>query len=160
MTSELKKCLTVLFRHKGKDLLSEREFVYAVSMDLHWFSPKEAQKLLDIVTQKELLRLSHGMLAPTFELSEHTVQIDYKPSKELLGTPIKSKKDNLFMDLVEKISFESKLSKREIVSRINKTQERMGIDAEVAALLIARSFKIDIDEEIVMASEEILARSK
>lgn len=160
MTSELRKCLGMLFRYKGKQLLSEREFVYAVSMDLHWFSPKEAQRLLETAMKSGLLHLSDGMLAPSFELSDENMPIDYRPSKELLKMRSKPEKKNLFMELVKKISSGSKLSKKAIVSRINKTQEWMGIDAEVAALVVARSLDIDIDEDISVVELEMLSRVK
>lgn len=160
MSSELEKCLGILFRHKGKQLMSEKEFVYAASMDLHWYSPREAQKLLEIASKSGLLRLSEGMLAPSFQLSDEHMQIDYRPSKELLKTGSKSDKKNLFLELVKKISSNSNLSKKAAVSRINKTQERMGVDAEVAALVVARDLDIDIKDEISMVERELISRKK
>lgn len=160
MTSELRKCLSILFRQKGKDILSEKEFVYAISMDLHWFSPKEAQKLLGISIKSGLLTLSQGMLSPTFEPSEDQLPIGYKPSSDLLRTGSKPKPKNIFLDIVGKISSDSKLKKKEIVSRINKTQEQMGIDAEVAALVVARSLNVHIGEEIPLIEQEIVSRTK
>jgi len=162
MTSELSKCLSILFRQKGKDVLSEREFVYAVSMDLHWFPPKDAQKLLEISLKKGLLTLNQGLLSPAFELSEDSIQLDYRPPKQLIAAADtgKTRGDNLFLELVRKISASSKLPKKEIVSSINRTQDKMGVDAEVAALVIARGLGIEIGEDIVRVEEEIRCRKQ
>jgi len=158
MSTELEKCITILFRQKGKEILSEREFVYSVSMDLHWFSPKDAQRLLEIAKENKILTMSQGMLRPSFELTDDHLQIDYRPPKELLGQQTKKKSKDLFMSIVEQISTEAKLSRKEIVSRINRTQEQMDVDAEVAALVVARALGIDISERIQQVEQEILSR--
>lgn len=160
MSSELSKCLSILFRQKGKDVLSEREFVYAVSMDLHWFPPKDAQRLLEISLKNGLLTLNQGLLSPAFELTEESIQLDYKPSKELIvvSDAVRASGDNLFLGIVRKISINSKLPKKEIVSSINRTQEKMGVDAEVAALVVARGLGIEIGEDIRRVEDEIRSR--
>lgn len=160
MSSELSKCLSVLFRQKGKDVLSEREFVYAVSMDLHWFPPKDAQRLLELSLKSGLLRLNQGLLCPAFELSEESIQLDYRPPRELISPADSSRGggDNLFLELVRKISANSKTPKKEIVASINRTQEKLGVDAEVAALIIARGLGIEIGEDIRRVEEEIRSR--
>lgn len=158
MTEELRKCLSVLFRQKGKDLMNEREFVYAVSMDLHWFTPKDAQVLLDSAIKNGLLRMSQGMLAPTFEFAEEQLDIEYRPSQNLIKTATKTEKKDLFVEIVDKIVAKSGLSKKEIVSRINKAKEKMPIDIEVAALIVARSLEIDVEDDIAVVEKEIFSR--
>lgn len=160
MTDELMRCLTVIFRQKGKELLNEQEFVYAASMDLHWFPPKDAQKLLDLSIKEGLLKLSHGTLTPTFELSDKHLEIDYHPPVDLLKTEVKVEKANLFMEIVNKIVAAKKLPKREVVARINKTRERMNLDIEVAGLVVARSLEVDISMEIPAVEKELLSRGQ
>jgi len=160
VTDELMRCLTVIFRQKGKELLNEQEFVYAASMDLHWFPPKDAQKLLDLSIKEGLLKLSHGTLTPTFELSDKHLEIDYHPPVDLLKTEVKVEKANLFMEIVNKIVAAKKLPKREVVARINKTRERMNLDIEVAGLVVARSLEVDISMEIPAVEKELLSRGQ
>ena len=45
-TDELRDAIALLFKRKGRDELSEREFVLSASMDMHWFPPRDAQRLL------------------------------------------------------------------------------------------------------------------
>lgn len=160
MTDELKRCLTVIFRQKGKELLNEQEFVYAASMDLHWFPPKDAQRLLDLSIKEGLLKLSHGMLAPTFELSEKHLEIDYRPPADLVKAEVKTEKADLFIEIVNKIVAASNLPKKEVVARINKTRERMNLDVEVAGLVVARSLEVDIAGEIPAVERELLSRGQ
>ena len=158
MSDELKKCLAALFRQKGKDLMNEREFVYAASMDLHWFSPKEAQILLDASIKSGLLKISHGTLSPTFEISDDMFEIDYKPSKDIIIVEQESEGRDLFMELVDKISSISKLPRKDIVAKINKVRERLPIDIEVAALIVARDLEIEISNNIKIVREEVISR--
>lgn len=160
MTKDLMKCLTIIFRQKGKEVLSEQEFVYAASMDLRWFPPKDAQRLLDLAMKEGLLKMSHGMLSPTFELSEKGLEIDYRPPEGLLKAETKQDKTDLFIETVNKIVSGAKLPKKEVVSRINKARERMNLDIEVAALVVARSLEIDVATEIPLVEAELVSRIK
>jgi len=158
VTDELKKCLTVIFRRKGKEVLNEQEFVYAASMDMHWFPPKDAQRLLDVSVKEGLLKLSHGTLVPTFEFSDKHLEIDYRPPQGLLKPEAKTEKADLFIDIVGKIVSATRLPKKEVVARINKTRERMNLDVEVAALVVARSLDVDVAAEIPAVEKDLLSR--
>lgn len=156
--AELKKCIAALFRQKGKDVITEREFVYAASMDLHWFAPKHAQMLLDISLKSGLLRLSDGYLSPSFEISEDMLELDYKPSKDILAGEQKSAEKDLFIELVDKISANSGRQKKEIIARINMMKEKIPTDIEVAALIVGRNLGVDISSDIKSVREELLTR--
>jgi hypothetical protein len=157
MTAELKKCLTIIFRRKGKELLGEQEFVYAASMDLHWFPPKDAQKLLEIALREGLLKMSQGTLSPTFELVDENLDFEYRPSDNMLKSHAKVEKKDAFSEITSKIMTSAKLPKKEVVAKINKTRERLEVDIEVAALVVARSYGVDISEEIPAAEQRILS---
>ena len=92
--SEIEVALAQLFRKKGKSSLTEKEFVFAASLDLRWFTPKDAQKFLDISMDSELLTLDGDKVKPTFDYNvsmgvyvfEPKV-ISYIPSGENLDFP-------------------------------------------------------------------------
>ncbi|MDH4122658.1 MAG: DUF2240 family protein [Thermoplasmata archaeon] len=158
MTEDLQRCIGLLFRRKGKELMSEREFVYTVSMDLHWFTPKEAQRLLDIAVRSGRLKLSQGMLSPTFKMHDYDLAVDYRPPESILKIQTKKEKKELFMELVGRIAEKAKLPKKEIVARANKTRDNIPVDIEVAALIVGRSLDVEIDEQIAEVEKEILSR--
>jgi hypothetical protein len=62
---ELKKCLSHIFIY-GSKRLSEKDFIFFISMELRWFSPKDAKRLLDIALENELLSLEDGKVKPKY----------------------------------------------------------------------------------------------
>lgn len=157
--SELQRSIAVLFRRKGKEVLTEREFVFSASMDLRWFSPKEAQKMMDAGLAGGHLRKVDGNLLPTFEFGEIDVPIDYRPAPEMLKEAPRKRPRDLFSEIIDTISRSKSVSKREVVSKVNKKQEMLGIDVEPAALLVACDYGIDVDGAYIeRAASEVLNR--
>jgi len=156
--SDLQRSIAVLFRRKGKDSLTEQEFVSSASFDLRWFSPKDAQKLLDASLTGGYLRKKDGRVVPTFDLKSVEVPLDYRPPKEVLEQAQKTKAD-LFSEIVERIVKVRSVPKREVVSKVNRKQEMLGIDVEPAALLVASDYGLTIDNAFIQRAEsEILGR--
>jgi len=156
--SDLQKSIAVLFRRKGKEILTEREFVFSASMDLRWFSPKEAQKLLDAGLSGGYLQRKNGNVFPTFDCAIVEVPLDYKPSRDVLDQ-LPARQADLFSEIVDRIVKAKSVSKREVVSRVNKKQELMGIDVEPAALLVASDYGVSVDSKYIeRAASEVLGR--
>ncbi len=157
--NDVQRSIAVLFRRKGKEVLTEKEFVFSASMDLRWFSPKDAQKLLDVGLTGGHLKRIEGNLLPTFDFGKLDVPIDYKPTADILQEAPKKRSRDLFSEIVETISKSMSVPKREIVSRVNKKQELMGIDIEPAALLVACDYGVSVDESVIeRAQSEVLSR--
>ncbi len=157
--SDLQRSIAVLYRRKGKETLTEREFVFSASMDLRWFSPKDAQRLLDAGIAGGHLRKIEGNLLPTFDFGEVDVPIDYRPSADVLKEASKKPQRDLFSEIIDTISRSKSVSKREVVSKVNKKQEMLGIDVEPAALLVACDYGIDVDGAYIdRAATEVLSR--
>lgn len=156
MAAELEVAIAQLFRKKGKSALTEKEFVFAASLDLRWFTPKEAQKLLDIGLESELLVMDGEKVKPSFDHASIDVQLGYKPDKNVLKAPVAPKGN--FLKIVEHIASEKKMDNKEVISLVNQTQERMGVDIEVAALVVARSQGVDISKFLDAIEEEVGAR--
>lgn len=130
---ELKKCLSSLFRH-GSKRLSEKDLIFFISMELRWFSPKDAQRLLDVSLKNGLLALEDGEVKPNFDYRKIDVPIDYIPSKSILIAS--QPEENLFLTIVDEIAAHTNIEKKDLFSMINKKMERTAVDIEVAALLV------------------------
>lgn len=157
--SEIERSIAVLYRRKGKEVLTEKEFVFSASMDLRWFSPKDAQKLLDAGLAGGFLKRVDGNLLPTFDFGRIDVPIDYRPDTKLLKDAAVKRNRDLFSEMVETISRSRSVPKREIVSRVNKKQEKMGIDIEPAVLLVAFDYGLDVGGSYLeRATNEVLNR--
>jgi len=156
--SDLQRSIVLLFRRKGKEFLTEKEFVFSASMDLRWFSPKEAQRLLDLGITGGYLQRKNGNIVPTFDTSLIEVPLDYKPGKDIFEH-VPRKHQDFFSEIVDKIVKTKSVPKREVVSRVNKKQELLGIDVEPAALLVASDYGLSMDTGIIERAEsEILHR--
>ncbi|MFQ5838029.1 MAG: DUF2240 family protein [Thermoplasmata archaeon] len=135
----LKRTIALLFNRKGQESLTEKEFVFSASMDLRWFPPKEAQRLLDLGVKRGLLSLKDGRLTPNFEPKEVDIPLDFAPTADVL-----KEEDDLFQRIVEEIGKVSGMARKEVVSRINAVQARMGIYGEVAALIAGWGMGVDM----------------
>ena len=154
----MQKSIALLFRHKGRDSLTEKEFVLSASMELRWFTPKEAQRLLDLGLTSGYLQRRNGGVSPTYDCSAIEVPLDYKPGHEIFDN-VKLKSVDLFSEIVERIVRTKSVPKREVVSRVNKKQELLGIDVEPAALLVLSDYGLSVESAFIQrATEEILNR--
>lgn len=153
---ELETCLGVLFKRKGKNVMTETEFMLTVSFDYRWFTPREAQTLLDISVKRGLLVRTEEFLRPNFDIKEVEASLSFRPTKEVLSGD--KEEVSLFAQLIQLISDKGKLKKRDAVARVNRAQERLGVDVEVAAVLVARDLGADVSPFLEPVRKEILAR--
>lgn len=136
---QLKQVVAYIFKGKGKEIMSEQEFVFSVSMDLHWFSPEDCKKLLSTCIQADILVKEPSGLRPNFDFKNFPLPIDFKPSRDILEY-----KRDLFLEILTVIEKNTKLERRAIIAEINKLQNGLNIEVEVAALLLAKKNNIDV----------------
>jgi len=123
--------------------MSEKEFVLSASMDLRWFPPREAQKLLQRGLETKLLEANAGVLRTTFDVASVDVPRDFTPTPDLLevSTPVA---EDLFVRIVDAIASGTKSDRRNVIAAVNAIQERMDVELEVAALIAARKAGVDV----------------
>lgn len=153
--SALKQVIALLFKKRGKDILSEKEFVFSASIDYRWYTPKEAQKLLEIGLKEKLLIKKDGFVKPAFDYRHLEIPPDFRPGKEVL-----EEKEEIppFTQIIDRISTLKGMTKREVVAKINKLQERLGVEVEVAGLVLARDLEIPIHDLIDPVKKDVLMR--
>ncbi|HUV24862.1 MAG TPA: DUF2240 family protein [Methanomassiliicoccales archaeon] len=157
--NSLQQVLALIFKRKGKGVLSEKEFVFSASIDYRWFTPKDAQLLLDLGLKNKLLEKANGFIKPTFDYKKIDVPLDFRPSKDVLSQPSAVDQDKpLFPRMLDEIARHSGMKRRDVVARINHAQERTGVDIEVAALVVAMDLGMEIDNLISEVREEIISR--
>lgn len=141
---ELRYAIALLFRRKGRDELTEREFVLSASMDLRWFPPRDAQRLLQLGLETKLLESHGGNLRPAFDLGSVEVPRDFIPTAKTLdvATPVG---EDVFLRIVDALVAATKSDRRAVIATINGVQEKMDVDVEVAALIAARQAGLDVE---------------
>ena len=140
---DLRNAIALLFKRKGQNELSEREFVLSASMDLRWFPPRDAQRLLQIGLEAKLLESQEGTIRPAFDVTAVDVPMDYMPTSAILDTPTPVSED-IFLRLVDAISSKTTTDRRAAIALVNAVQERLDLEVEAAALVVARQAGVDI----------------
>ncbi len=140
---ELRYAIALLFKRKGRDELTEREFVLSASMDLRWFPPRDAQRLLQLGLETNLLESHGGNIRPAFAIDSVEVPRDFVPTPKTLevATPVS---EDVFLRIVDAMVAHTKTDRRGVIATINAVQERMDVDVEVAALIAARQTGLDV----------------
>ncbi len=140
---DLQNAIALLFKRKGRDELTEREFVLSASMDLRWFPPRDAQRLLQIGLETRLLESRGGNIRPGFDVASIDVPTDFTPTVKILDVPTPASED-IFLRIVDAIVTHTKSDRRAVIAAINSVQEKMDVDVEVAALVAARQAGVDV----------------
>lgn len=153
---ELKKSLAYLFQRKGKNVLSEKELTMSVSMDLGWFSPVEAKRLIDVGLELKLLSKGNEGLSPTFDYKALNIPIDFSPPRNILEV---ESQEPLLLAIVRNIQDKTNLDKNKVMAEINKKQNTLKVDIEVAAILVAKRYEVDISGFLREVESEIFRRA-
>ncbi len=152
---ELKKAIAFLFKRKGRDSMTDTDFVMSASMDLRWFVPKEAQQLLQLGLELKLLTSSEGKLSPSFDIESIEMPLDYTPPPSLLD--LRTATPDLFAKILDRILTSTQIEKKQVISMVNATQEEFVVDIEVASLIVARNAGVDISDLIDEVEQKILS---
>ncbi|MDI3482566.1 MAG: hypothetical protein PWQ88_437 [Candidatus Methanomethylophilaceae archaeon] len=160
MREELERCITALFRLKGREAMGEKEFVFSTSIDLRWFRPSDAQHLLDICISEGILKIEGGYLRPTFDMSQVDIPLAFRPSPDLIKTAAKSnatEKKDLFHRLIS-MAIDAGMERRSFVAECNRLQDRLGVEIEIAGMLVLKDNGVDVMPVINEATSLVVSR--
>lgn len=160
MTDELTVFAAAFLRNKGKNVITENEFLMGVSMDLHWMPYSDAKVVFAALIGSKILEKNGEYVKPTFDVSDITdIPVGYRPSPDLVSK-LKSKKDvpakektapvknnvpaqDIFPMMIEE-AVETGMEKRDFISEANNIQKRLNVDITVAGLIVLRDRGADI----------------
>ena len=60
------------FRKRGKNALTTSEFIFALSLDLGWFSPEQAKEFLNKAKNDGLVSIKDDEIKPNFDFKTLT----------------------------------------------------------------------------------------
>ncbi|MDR1955080.1 MAG: DUF2240 family protein [Candidatus Methanoplasma sp.] len=168
MPNEFEICLAALFLNKGKDVLTEKEFIMYASLDLRWMQVKDAEALIGALVERKLLSKTGNYLRPIMDISVVNVPIAYRPSEGLLNMlkkntskpPVAGKDDKppgLLPGFIREAA-DSGMEKSAFVSECNRVSKKTDVDIEVAAMMILRERGVDIMPFMNDARSSVLRR--
>lgn len=152
------QAIASLFKRKGKDILPTHELELLASMELRWFEPAEARKLIELALNMGVLEDTGDGLKPTFDTNSIDIPLGFKPPISLLNN-LEHEQESLFMQLVNYISINSDLDSKEIVAKINDRQASLGelVTLETIAILFGIEQDLDMEEFIPKVKSNLLA---
>jgi len=144
----LRRAVAVPFREKGRDRLSQSEFVVALSLNREWFSPEQAKRLVDVATTEGLLDRDADDLEPAFDPREVSIPDDFRPGEDVLQE--RSTFERALDALVD-----AGVEKQQAVAEVNRLQSDLGVTVEAAAVVYARREGVAIADVAEQAAGEI-----
>lgn len=149
MVSEAEIILAFLFKRSGKNELKESEIFLPLSLELGWFSNKEAREFVNYAVKKRLLEKKGDRLAPNFEIKNITTPVGFLPSRKTFTEEkeeIKEEKRKVLDVIIHRIAEKTNQDSNDIIKEIQRVESEKNILSDVAALYVARGYNIDIQE--------------
>ncbi len=139
--TDMMKTVAMPFRKRGKNALKTSEFIFALSLDLGWFSPEQAKEVLNKAKNDGLVSIKDDEISPNFDFKTIDIPLGFKPDLK--------REQSIFERTIERIMITG-LSRKEAIALVNKKQESMAnlIGIEISALLVAKERDIDIEDLI------------
>jgi len=147
--SEAEIIITFLFKRSGKEELSLSEFYLSLSMDLKWFSPKQAKAFVSHAVEQKLLIKKGDLVKPNFGYKKVVVPIGFHPSKQLFEEKeegIKEEKEDVVKTIIDRIVKKTGLDAQSIAEKIKDIEKEKNITSEVAALLVGKEYDVILDD--------------
>ncbi|UCD13097.1 MAG: DUF2240 family protein [Thermoplasmatales archaeon] len=160
MEFEEKIIIAFLFKRSGKNKLKESEIYLPLSLELGWFSAKEARQFVDHALEQKLLIKKDGGLTPSFSVEKINVPIGFSPSKTIFMKKDKGEKNNVMYAIVHRIGEKTNRYPEEIVDEVIQKASEKNILPEVAALLVAKDHNIDIEDILEHVENKILRENE
>lgn len=156
--SELEICAAAFFRNKGKDVVTETEFVMTVSLDYRWMSGDDAKKLIAAMVSAGILEKKDGYLRPGRELASE-LPIAYRPSKNLIGSLGKqpAEEKSVFMIMME-LAKNTNLAQGGFAKKCRELSKKTNLPQEVIGILLLRDEGVDVSDLYGMVRETIVSK--
>lgn len=145
MSSEPQIIISFIFKRSGKTKLKESEIYLSLSLELAWFTTKEARQFVNFAVQQKLLLKKEGFLSPSFDIEKITIPIGFFPSKkEYIIEKTEIKEENTIGAIIQRIIVKTDKNSNEIYEEIKQVESEKNILSEVAILLVAQKYDIDV----------------
>lgn len=156
MESEVKIIIAFVFKRSGKPELKASDIYLTLSIELGWFSSQQAKNFVAYALQQSFLEKKKNMIIPTFDITIVSIPVGFRPIQQSYESSLFEKQENttipkegdVFSALIQRISTKTGQSNEEIRKNIQQLQDKKQIYPEVAALILALTYSIRIDEYV------------
>jgi hypothetical protein len=145
MNSEIKIIISFLFKRSGKEELTASELYLPLSMDLKWFSPKEAKDFVNSALLQNFLIKKGDQIKPNFDYKKIAVPVGFYPSKQTFKEEkdkVKEENQDVVKLIIGQIIEKTEQNEQSVFEEIKKAANKRTISLEVAALLVSKKYDI------------------
>jgi Uncharacterized protein conserved in archaea len=152
---ELRTVTAAFFRSKGKTVVTEKEFLMGVSMNMRWMPHSDAEKLLKAMIKNGVVVKEGEYIKPSFDVSEIDVPIGYRPSKDIIAG--NDDDVDVFQTLLG-LSADVMMDRKDFLAQCRSVQKKMNVEIEVAALIVLRDHGVPVSGYIEKVQEAVSKR--
>ncbi len=139
---EIKKLIAFVFQRAGKESMKEKDFYMTLAFQLGWLTPGEGLKIIEHAIEQNLLIKKGDEITPAFDFREEDIPLGFKFDSKSLQEMEKE----LLPRILGKIMREKKIGEKGLKNEIEKKAEKLGVYAEIAAMVVAKEKGVDVDE--------------
>lgn len=157
MDSEVKIIISFLFKRSGKEELTFSELYLPLSMDLKWFSPKEAKEFVNSALKRKFLIKKDDLIKPNFDYRKTIVPVGFHPSKQAFNEEIEANEErpDMIKLIIKQIIEKTDQDEHNILEEIKEISKERNISLEVAALLVSVGHDIPVDNFLEGVEDKI-----
>lgn len=163
MDSEAEIIIAFLFKRSGKEEMPTSELYLPLSMDLKWFSPKQAKAFVDHAIKQKLLAKKGDSIKPAFDLRKIIIPVGFQPSKQSLEEKkerVKKEKRDMMKTITNRVVEKTDLIEQDVVEKIKAVEKEKNITSEVAALLVGKEYDIPLEDFFEEIEDKIFRESR
>ena len=155
----VRQAVAFLFRRAGESEMTEEAIVRQASLDLHWFSPRDARRFVEAARSAGHLEpaTAHGRLRPTFSVDGADVSLDFRIDAKALDAA--SRPAPVADELALRAAEARGVPLEEIVRAIAARSEATLIEAPAAAALVAAEAGVDLQPYFARIRAELAAQA-
>ena len=139
----LEKLIAFLFQTTGKDRLTEKEIYMILSFKLGWLTPAEGKKAIQKALEKNLIKKEGDEIIPNFDYRSIDIPFEFKFDAKMLEM-----EEDLYSKIVARVVKSKNIGEKKVREEIEELAEKNDIYKEVAALVIAKRYGVEIDDLI------------
>lgn len=146
---EIRQAVAFLFRRSAESEIGEEDLARQASLDLHWFSPKDARRFLEVARALGHLKAGGkpGTVAPAFDPAAVDLPLDFRIDAAALSrapSPTPLPRSGVAEDLVAAAASHSGVSPEKVWQDVRGKADDKLLELSVAAALVAREAGVDL----------------
>lgn len=144
MVDEIRKLLLYLKNTTGKYEFTEAEIMATLAIKTRFLTPDQVKEFLRICLEQRCLKQTDNGYAITCSINGIEVGLDYRPDFDAIVN--ERDVEDITETVVALITERTGMSKRDVISEINKIREKNPfLSTKVASMVIARLNGVDVE---------------